>query len=86
MRSMKSYSMEGKSDDENQSACMERALCEASAIYLWSFDPNLFGHIFMSISLPHAKIQLHLPSKGRSSLSIKSNELGADTVQKNKLN
>ncbi|XP_044020887.1 uncharacterized protein LOC122860896 isoform X1 [Aphidius gifuensis] len=31
MRSMKSYSMEGESDDESRLGCMERALCEASA-------------------------------------------------------
>jgi hypothetical protein len=31
MRSMKSFSIEGKSEDEGQRGCVERALCEASA-------------------------------------------------------
>ena len=38
------------------------ALFEASAIYLCPIDSKLLVHLFMSISLPHAKIQLHLPS------------------------
>ena len=38
------------------------ALCEASATYIFPIDSKLLGHLFMSISLPHAKIQAHLPS------------------------
>ena len=38
------------------------AHCEASAIYLCPIDSKILGHLFMFISLPHAKIQLHLPS------------------------
>ena len=38
------------------------ALCEASAIYLFPIDSKLLGHLFMSISLAHAKMQPHLPS------------------------
>ena len=39
------------------------ALCEASAIYLCSIAPNVFGPSLVSISLPHDKIQLNLPSE-----------------------
>ena len=38
------------------------AHCEASAIYLCPIDSKLLGHLFMSISLPHAKMKPHLPS------------------------
>ena len=39
------------------------AVCEGSATYLCLFGPKLFGHSFLSISLPHAKIQLYLDIK-----------------------
>ena len=39
------------------------ALCEESVIYIFPNDPKLVGHLFMSKSLPHAKIQLYLPSQ-----------------------
>ena len=38
------------------------ALCEGSAILLFPIDLKLLGHRFLSISLPHAKMQPHLPS------------------------
>ena len=38
------------------------ALCEASAIYLFPIGSQLLGHILLSISLPYAKMQPHLPS------------------------
>ena len=38
------------------------AHCEASAILLFPIDLKLLGHLFLSISLPHAKMQPHLPS------------------------
>lgn len=38
------------------------AECEASAIYLFPIDLKLLGHLFLSISLPHAKVQPYLPS------------------------
>ena len=38
------------------------AHCEASAIFLFPIDLKLLGHLFLSISLPHAKMQPHLPS------------------------
>ena len=38
------------------------AHCEASAIFLFPIHLKLLGHLFMSISLPHAKMQPHLPS------------------------
>ena len=43
-------------------------LCKASAIYLCLNASKLFGHLFLSISLPHAKIQLNLPSKNSSAI------------------
>ena len=39
------------------------ALCKGSAIYICLIDPKLLGHLFLSISLAHAKMQLNLPSK-----------------------
>jgi hypothetical protein len=42
------------------------ALCEESAIYLFLIDPKIFGHSLISKLLPHAKIQIHLPSKSSS--------------------
>ena len=38
------------------------AHCEASAILLFPIDLKLLGHRFLSISLPHAKMQPHLSS------------------------
>ena len=38
------------------------AECEVSAIYLFPIDLKLLGHLFLSTSLPHAKVQPHLPS------------------------
>ena len=38
------------------------AHCEASAIFLFPIDLKLLGHLFLSISLPHYKMQPHLPS------------------------
>ena len=38
------------------------AHCEASAIFLFPIDLKLLGHLFLSISLPHAKMQPHFPS------------------------
>ena len=38
------------------------AHCEASAIFLFPIDLKLLGHLLLSISLPHAKMQPHLPS------------------------
>ena len=38
------------------------AHCEASAIFLFPIDLKLLGHLFLSISLPHAKEQPHLPN------------------------
>ena len=38
------------------------AHCEASAIFLFPIDLKLLVHLFLSISLPHAKMQPHLPS------------------------
>ena len=38
------------------------AHCEASAILLSPIDHKLLGHLFLSISLPHAKMQPHFPS------------------------
>ena len=38
------------------------AHCEASAIFLYPIDLKLLGHLFLSMSLPHAKMQPHLPS------------------------
>ena len=39
------------------------ALCEGSVIYIFLVGPKLFGHASISKSLPHAKMQLHLPSQ-----------------------
>ena len=47
------------------------ALCVGSVIYLILFAPKLFGHASTSKSLPHEKIQLHLPSQS-SSMIIQS--------------
>ena len=44
------------------------ALCKGSAIYICLIDPKLLGHLFLSISLAHAKIQLTLPSKYSSAI------------------
>ena len=38
------------------------AHCEASAIFLFPIDLKFLGHLFLSISLPHTKMQPHLPS------------------------
>ena len=38
------------------------AHCEASAIFLCPIDLNLLLNLFMSISLPHPKMQPHFPS------------------------
>ena len=38
------------------------AYCEASAIFIFPIDLKLLGHLFLSLSLPHAKMQPHLPS------------------------
>ena len=42
------------------------ALCEGSVIYIFLVAPKLFGHAYISISLPHAQIQLYLPSQSSS--------------------
>ena len=41
-------------------------LYEGSAIYIFLIALGIFGHSFLSKSLPHDKIQLHLPSKSSS--------------------
>ena len=38
------------------------AHCEATDVFLCPIDLKSFENIFMSITLPHAKIQAHLPS------------------------
>ena len=42
------------------------AFCEGSATYAILISPKPFGHSLMSKSLPHAKIQLYLPSQSPS--------------------
>ena len=42
------------------------ALYKGSAIYIFLIALGIFGHSFLSKSLPHYKIQLHLPSKSSS--------------------
>jgi hypothetical protein len=42
------------------------ALFEGSAIYLFLIALTIFGHYLISKLLPHAKIQLHWPSKSSS--------------------
>ena len=56
------------------------AFCEGSDIYLILFTPILFGHSFMTKSLPHAKTQLHLPSQ--SSLVIFPSFCQAEAIVK----
>ena len=41
-------------------------LCEGSAIYIFLIALKIVRHSFLSKSLPHNKIQLHLPSKSSS--------------------
>ena len=38
------------------------AHCEASAILIFPINLKLLGHLFLSISLPHAKVQPNFPS------------------------
>ena len=40
--------------------------CEGSATYPFLIAPKPFGHSLMTKSLPHAKIQLYLPSQSSS--------------------
>ena len=42
------------------------AFCEGSATYPFLIAPKPFWHVLMSKSLPHAKIQLYLPSQASS--------------------
>ena len=44
------------------------AFCEGSAPYPILFAPKPFGHSLMTKSLPHAKIQLYLPSQPSSTI------------------
>ena len=44
------------------------AFCEGSATYPFLIAPKPFGHSLMSKSLPHAKIQLYLPSQSSSAI------------------
>ena len=42
------------------------ALCEGSVIYIFVVAPNPFGHVYMSKYLPHAQVQIYLPSQSSS--------------------
>ena len=42
------------------------ALCEGSVIYIFLVAPKLFGHAYISKSLPHVKIQHHFPRQSSS--------------------
>ena len=44
------------------------AFCEGSATYPFLIAPKLFGNAMSSKSLPHAKIQLYLPSQSSSAI------------------
>ena len=39
------------------------APCEATVIYIFRVAPKIFGHAYISKSVPHAQIQLYLPSQ-----------------------
>ena len=44
------------------------AFSEGSATYPFLISPKPFGYFLMSKSLPHAKIQLYLPSQSSSAI------------------